>query len=455
MTTTWTNWSGTQTANPFGVHTPASAEEVAAVVRAAHAAGRTVRPLGAGHSFTPVAATDGDQLQLDSMSGLVGVHTDTAGHATATFRAGTRLRDVPDLLRPHGLALANQGDVDPQSLAGAISTGTHGTGLAFTGFAGMVRAFTVITADGGLVECHAAAEGVGAEIFRLATLGLGMFGVITEVTLSAVPAFHLAANEHAEDFDEVRTTFAERVRSTDHLEFYWFPGTDTALVKENTRIPDDELPVWRAQPQAEGYRTPEQVSRMGTFLADEVINNGGLLAVCEVAKAFPKLTRRLNSFAARTVAERKYVDRAHGVFVSPRRVRFAEMEYAIPLESLSDVLGEIRDRIDAHRAWVSFPLEIRAAGADYVPLSTAYGRESAYIAVHRYHREDYRDYFALVEPILKAAGGRPHWGKLHTVTNSDLRERYPLFDEVADLRRQVDPDGVFLNDHLRNLFDPR
>ncbi|WP_448852397.1 D-arabinono-1,4-lactone oxidase [Corynebacterium sp. 335C] len=451
---TWHNWAGNQTADPHAVHKPTSAGEIGDIIRAAASSGRTVRPLGAGHSFTAVAVTNGLRVQLDEMSGLVSVDEDGAGHVTATFRAGTRLRDVPGLLRPKGLALPNQGDVDPQSLAGAISTGTHGTGLGWTGFAGMVRGFRIVGADGVERHCHAAAGGEEAELFRLATLGLGMFGVVTEVTLSAVPAFHLAADERPEDFDEVRTTFAERVRHTDHMEFYWFPGTSTALVKENTRIKDQDLPAWREGKAAQGFRTPGRATRVLSGFSDEVINNAGLLGVCELSRRAPKLTRRLNELAARTVSKRRYVDEAHKVFVSPRRVRFTEMEYAVPLESLSDVLDEVRTTIDRHRAWVSFPLEIRAAAADYVPLSTAYGRESAYIAVHRYHREPYRDYFALLEPIFKEAGGRPHWGKLHTLTNEDLRERYPLFDEVADLRRRVDPEGIFLNDHLKAMFDP-
>lgn len=437
----WSNWSGTQTCVPGTVHQPADSEEVGRIVGDAAASGSTVRPLGAGHSFTPVAVTDGHRVQLDKMAGFVGADADAG---TVTLRAGTRLRDVPGILRPRGLALANQGDVDPQSLAGAVSTGTHGTGLGFTGFAGMVRGFRIVGADGEEVHAHEGAPGVAGELFRLARLGMGAFGVVTELTMDGVPAFRLAADEHPEDFDEVRRTFPERVVAVDHMEFYWFPGTDVALVKENTRLPGIE--------DMESAHDPGLLGRAGDFIADEVINNAGLLAMCEAAKAVPKLTRKLNAFAAKTVSTRRYVDEAHKVFVSPRRVRFSEMEYAVPLETLPEVLDEVRRTIDRHRAWVSFPLEIRAAKGDDVALSTAYGRDSAYIAVHRYHRESYRDYYGLLEPIFLAAGGRPHWGKLHTLGAEQLRERYPLFDEAANLRRRVDPDGVFLNDHLRQLF---
>lgn len=438
----WSNWARTQTCVPGTVHQPADAGEIGRIIRDARSSQSTVRPLGAGHSFTPVAVTDGHRIQLDNMAGFVG-RDDDAG--TVTLRAGTRLRDVPGILRPQGLALANQGDVDPQAVAGAVSTGTHGTGLGFTGFAGMVKGFRIVGADGEEIHAYEGAPGVAGELFRLARLGLGVFGVLTELTLESVPAFRLAADEHAEDFDEVRRTFPERVAAVDHMEFYWFPGTDLALVKENTRLPGIE--------NADGSPTSGLLDRAGEFISDEVINNAGLLAVCELAKATPKLTRRLNALAAKTVSTRRYVDDAHKVFVSPRRVRFSEMEYAVPLESLPEVLDEVRRTIDRHRAWVSFPMEIRAAKGDDVALSTAYGRDSAYIAVHRYYREDYRDYFKLLEPIFLAAGGRPHWGKLHTLGAEQLRERYPLFDDVAELRRRVDPDGVFLNDHLRGLFE--
>ncbi|MDY0113836.1 MAG: D-arabinono-1,4-lactone oxidase [Corynebacterium sp.] len=439
---TWSNWAGTQTCVPSTVHQPADAGEVGRIVRDAVASGSTVRPLGAGHSFTPVAVTDGHRVQLDKMTGFVGSDADAG---TVTLQAGTRLRDVPGILRPRGLALANQGDVDPQALAGAVSTGTHGTGLGFTGFAGMVKGFRIVGADGEEVHAYDGAPGTAGDLFRLGRLSLGIFGVITELTLEGVPAFRLSADEHAENVDEVRRTFPERVAAVDHMEFYWFPGTDLALVKENTRLPGVE--------GMESANDPGLLGRAGEFIADEVINNAGLLALCEAAKAAPKLTRKLNAFAAKTVSTRRYVDEAHKVFVSPRRVRFSEMEYAVPLDSLPEVLDEVRRTIDRHHAWVSFPLEIRAAKGDDVALSTAYGRDSAYIAVHRYHREEYREYFDLLEPIFLAAGGRPHWGKLHTLGAEQLRERYPLFDDVAQLRRRLDPNGVFLNDHLRGLFE--
>lgn len=446
---TWSNWAGTTRCNPASVHKPRTVRELESIVRAAAYADTTVRPLGAGHSFTPVAATRDIRIQLDHLSGISGLDME---NNTVTFRAGTRLRDVPGLLGPLGIALANQGDVDPQSIAGAVSTGTHGTGLGYTGFAGMLRGFRLVTPDGRELNCTPDADGIGAEIYRLGRIGLGMFGVLTELTFDTVPAFHLAADEHTEDFEQLRRTFPERARAADHLEFFVFPGTDAALVKENTRIPDTDYEDWARRDNGT-HRVPSRLLTAQKFITEEVINNAALWGMCELSRVRPGLTPKLNNFAAGTVPDQKYIDEAHKVFVTPRRVRFSEMEYAVPLDDAPEVLSEIRAAIEKSRTVVSFPLEVRTAAADDVALSTAYDRESCYIAAHRYHRENWRGYFGMIEPILRAADGRPHWGKLHSLQHSELREAYPLFDEVNELRRRVDPAGVFMNPYLSNLFD--
>lgn len=442
-TKVWRNWARTQSCQPAYTATPADSAAVASAIGAAISAGQKVRPLGAGHSFTPVATTAGHRIQLDGLSGVVELDRQ---QNTVTLKAGTRLRDLPGLLRPLGYALPNQGDVDPQSLAGAISTGTHGTGVGFTGFAGTVRAFRIIGADGVEKHCYPGAAGEAGELFRLARLGLGCFGVITEVTMDMVPAFDLRADEHREDFEEIRRSFAERSYHSDHLEFFWFPGQREALVKHNTRVPAAPSSPARTQ------RLRTKFSQARTFVDEELVGNLGLLAVCELARAVPAATDTLNRFATHAVPQRIYTQPAHEVFVSSRRVRFAEMEYSVPLEAVGEVLDEIRTVISRRGFQVSFPIEVRATAADDVALSTAYGRDSGYIAVHRYWKESYREYFDAIEPIFKAYEGRPHWGKLHTLTASDLAERYPLFDEVVALRRKLDPEGVFLNSHLESLL---
>lgn len=431
----WHNWSGGQTASPVAFEQPRTEAEVVEVVQRAASDGLHVKTVGAGHSFTPVAATDGVLVNLDHLTGVVSVDRDAM---EVTFLAGTRLRDVPALLRPHGLALANQGDVDPQSVAGAVSTGTHGTGVGLTGFAGMVRGLRTVTADGTVHDV-----GPDDPLFDYGRISLGALGVTTRITFAVVDAFVLSAVEKAEPLAPVAADFPARARAVDHLEYYWFPGTDVAHVKTNTRY---------SLQDATAAHLPGPVPRWRSLLDDELVSNVGFDLMCRLMHRIPSTTPAMNRFAAATLAQREYSDVAHDVFVSPRRVRFNEMEYAVPLDDAPEVLAEIHRAVDSSGIPVGFPLEVRCTGADDVPLSTANGRESCYIAVHRYHRDDYRELFAVVEPVLYAAGGRPHWGKLHTLDHDQLAAVHPDLDAVAALRAEVDPDGMFRNAMVDRVF---
>lgn len=431
----WSNWSGSATSCPSEILQPASEQEVVAIVERASRAGQRVKAVGAGHSFTALAATDGMLVNLDRIAGLVAVDRELM---TARIRAGTRLRDIPGLLQPHGLALANQGDVDPQSLAGAISTGTHGTGLGHTGFAGMVRSFRIVTPDGMARHAHPEAAGLEGRLFELARVSLGAFGIVTEVEIDVVDTFILEASEHAEPLDGVIADFENLARGADHFEYYWFPRTDIACTKYNTRLPASE--------------TPHPVPTWRKVVADEAMNNGLFGAMCQVASVIPPLSRPLAQLSARFLAQRDYSDYAHNVFVSTRRVRFNEMEYAVDLADATAVLSEVRATFNRSDQQVIFPIEVRATAADSVPLSTAKGRESCYIAVHRFHRDDHEALFAQIEPIFKAAGGRPHWGKLHTLGFEELSARHEDLADAAQLRAEVDPAGMFVNDAVRRVF---
>ncbi|HIW92307.1 MAG TPA: FAD-binding protein [Candidatus Corynebacterium avicola] len=426
----WRNWSGGQTARPTQVVQPTTEAELVSLVTRAAEQGSTVKAVGAGHSFTPVAVTDGVLVNLDHLSGLVNVDRDAM---EVTFLAGTRLRDVPALLRPHRLALANQGDVDPQSLAGAVSTGTHGTGAKLTGFAGMVRAMRVVTADGTVHDV-----GPGEPLFDYGRVAFGSMGVITRITIAVVEAFLLSAVEKAEPLEPVHHDFPTRARAVDHLEYYWFPGTDVAHVKTNTRLPATE--------------PTNPVPRWKSVVDDELVSNVAYGAMCRMMHHLPGTTPAMNRLAAATLAQREYTDTAHSVFISPRRVRFNEMEYAVPLDDAPEVLAEVHRAIDGSGLQVSFPIEVRCAAADDVPLSTAKGRESCYIAVHRYHRDDYRELFSVVEPVLVAAEGRPHWGKLHTLDHDGLAAVHPDLDTVGAVRAEVDPEGMFRNPMVDRIF---
>lgn len=427
-TYTWANWSGVATATPAQILQPRTEEEVVSIITRAAATGQRVKAVGAGHSFSAVAQTEGILLNLDHLSGVVAVDREKM---TVRFLAGTRLHQIPQLLRPHGLALANQGDVDPQSLAGAISTGTHGTGLSHTGFAAMVCSFRIVTADGSTHEAAPDAPGLAGRLFDLGRISLGAFGIVTEIEIDVVDTFILHAEERAEALDGIITSFDGHARGSDHFEYYWFPRTDVAHVKRNTRLP------------ATG--SPRPVPRWQKILSDEALNNGVYRAMCRAASSVPRLSEPFAKISAALLAQREYSDYAHNVFVSSRRVRFNEMEYAIPLTDASEVLNDVRNAINSSSEQVLFPIEVRATAADNVPLSTAKGRESCYIAIHRFHRDDHEALFREIEPILKAADGRPHWGKLHTLNFDELAERHEDLLAASVLRAKVDPAGMFRN----------
>lgn len=433
------NWSGHVHAHPHTFLRPTSAEELRDVVQTAANAGQRVRAVGAGHSFTPVAAGDDVMINLDHLSGIITVDE---ANLRVRFHAGTRLRDIPTLLAPFGLALANQGDVNPQALAGAISTSTHGTGLGFTGFAGTVTGLSLMGPDGTVRRLSATTD---PEVFDLARVGLGVLGIFTEIELQCVHSFDLIAEELVTDVDDLLDELEPRMRAADHFEFYWFPHTDTALTKTNTRVGLGEI--------GPGHLAEAGVrNRILNLLDKEVVENGALRLAVELGVAVPSLVPRINRIAQSAVSDRTYRAPGHDVFVSPRRVRFNEMEYAVPLASGAEVIREIRSAIESRGWTISFPIEVRSAAADDVPLSTAYERETMYIAVHRFVKEDFAEYFRVVERICRRHGGRPHWGKIHSLGASDLRELYPRFDDFCALRNQLDPQAMFGNRFTDSLF---
>ncbi len=411
---------------------PADEDEVASVVRSATDRGLRVKAVGAGHSFTGAAITDGVQLRLGRLAGVTSVD---ATRGEVTVRAGTPLWQLNQELAQLGFALPNLGDIDRQSIAGATATGTHGTGLRLQGLAAGIRALRVVLADGQVVSCSPTDN---RELFEAARLGLGAIGIVTELTLAVVPAFLLRAVERPERVDAILERLDAEAEGNDHFEFYWFPHTDRALTKRNNRVPAEAaprpLPRWRAR------------------LDDEFLSNRVFEWTNRLTHRIPRTTKQVNAIAARALTEREYTDSSHHVFITPRDVRFIESEWAFPRAALGDVLTEIRRWVDTHDEHISFPVECRFAAPDDVWLSTAYDRESCYVAVHRYHRQDPGMYFAAVESIAVAHEGRPHWGKMHTRTARYLQRAYPRFDDFVAVRDRVDPDRVFGNAYLERVL---
>ena len=420
---------------------PRTEAEISAAVKDAAADGLPVRALGSGHSFTSAAATVGVALDLSGWSGISAADTQTG---LVTVRAGTTLRTLNAELSGLGLAMANLGDIDAQTLAGALSTGTHGTGARLGGLATQVEALDLVLADGSLVTCSATSR---PELFAAARIGLGALGVITSVTLRCVPSFTLAADERPVPVDEVLEQFDSLAAANDHFEFYWFPYGRQALVKRNNRLsPSDRDPGDPGSPAAAampGWRR---------FWEFEVMENAAFGTLCRLGRARPPLIPALNRFSSAALSSRSYADVSHRVFVTPRRVRFVESEYAVPRESLLHVLGELRRQVPRLADPVMFPVEVRVAAADDIWLSTAYGRDTAYVAIHQYTGLPYRSYFDLFESIVAGVGGRPHWGKMHTLGTERLRALYPRYDEFRRVRAEVDPEARFGNAYLTQVL---
>ncbi len=440
----WRNWAGTATATPARWCRPRSEAEISAAVKDAASAGLRVRALGSGHSFTAVAATSGVALDLSQWTGITAADT---GTGLVTVRSGTTLRALNAELGGLGLAMANLGDIDAQTLAGALSTGTHGTGARLGGLATQVESLELVLADGSVVSCSATSR---PELFAAARIGLGALGVITSVTLRCVPSFTLLADERPVPVEEVLEQFDALADTNDHFEFYWFPYGRKALVKRNNRISPGGSAARPAGPRHAGdSRTMPGWRRFWEF---EVMENAAFGTLCRIGRARPRLIPALNRFSSAALSSRSYADLSHRVFVTPRRVRFAESEYAVPRESLGHVIAELRRAVPRLPDPVMFPVEVRVAAADDIWLSTAYGRESAYVAIHQYAGLPYRAYFDRFESIAAEVAGRPHWGKLHSLDAQRLRPLYPRFDEFRRVRAQVDPEARFGNSYLTRVF---
>ncbi|MCW2793953.1 MAG: L-gulono,4-lactone dehydrogenase [Nocardioides sp.] len=429
----WSNWSGLESARPTRVEQPADTAAVVSAVERARAEGSTVKMVGTGHSFTAIAAPEGAMLTPGAMTGIVGVDRDAM---TVTALAGTQLKVLNAGLERLGLSLHNMGDIAEQTLAGAISTGTHGTGGVDAGLAAQVAGLELVTGTG---EVLRATADENPDVLEVARVGLGALGILTTVTFRVEPLFLLEAHEQPMGWDEALGSFDRMTAESHHVDMYWFPHTDRMLTKRNSRLDADPseaqpLPRWRA------------------WLDDDFLSNTVFGALTAGANRAPRLIPRINRLSARVLGARTYSDVAHRVFTARRDVVFREMEYALPRAAGLDALREVRRAVDASDLTISFPVEIRVAPADDIPLSTASGRDSFYLAFHTHRDADHTAYFALLEPILRAHDGRPHWGKVHTRTAADLASAYPRFEEFLSLRDKLDPDRVFANPYLRRVL---
>jgi L-gulono-1,4-lactone dehydrogenase len=418
---TWTNWARQQRCAPERIETPPSEEELARAVRGA----RRVKVAGSGHSFTDIACTDGAMIDMSGMRRVLAVEGDLV-----TVQAGITLHDLGEELRSRGLAMENQGDVDPQTLAGAISTATHGTGGGFGNLSSQVVGVRLVDGTGEVRDLR------GGDELRAARVSLGALGAISAVTLRCVPAFTIHRVDRPAALDDVLPRLDELVDSHDHWEAFVMPYTRRALTLTSERTD----------------RAPEPPGRAAAFVHDVVLENAVLGAFCRTGRAFPRAIPALNRTLARLMSGSEHVDASNRVYANTRLVRFTEMEYAIRREHAAEALERVLALIERRRLPVGFPIELRVTAPDDALLSTAFERPTAYIAVHQYVGMEFETYFRAVEAIMDEYDGRPHWGKRHYQTAATLRPRYPQWDRFAEIRERLDPERRFENDYLRRVL---
>jgi FAD-linked oxidoreductase len=410
---------------------PGTRDELVDVIGRAVGAGRSVRAAASGHSFTDIVLTDGVMLSVERLNRVLDLERSSG---LVKVEAGIVLHDLAEALATYGLAMENQGDVDRQTLAGAISTATHGTGAAFRNLSAQVESVELVLADGSVAE-------LGPEdpdALLAARVGLGALGILYSVTLRTVPAFTIRRVDRPAPLAETLDALDELAGSHDHFEFYAFPHTDVAVLRESERI--------------DGPTRPR--SRAAEFLQEVVLENWVAEAFARTSRAFPALTPPLARFLAGQIGRSVKVDRSHRVYASERRVRFTEMEYAIPREHAAEAARRVFELIEREGLRVSFPIEVRFVAADDALLSPSHERATSYIAVHMYRGVEWERYFRGVERIMDSYEGRPHWGKRHFQTAETLAPRYPRWVDFQRVRSRLDPEGWFSNAYTERVLGP-
>jgi L-gulono-1,4-lactone dehydrogenase len=420
---TWTNWARQQRCAPERIARPGSEEELSDLLAGA----RVVKAVGSGHSFTDIACTDGVLVDLSRMNRVVAVEG-----ADVTVEAGVTLHVLGEELATRGLALENQGDIDAQTLAGALSTGTHGTGARFGNLSSRVVGMRIVTGSGEPVEAR------GGDELAAARIGLGALGVISQVTVRCVPAFTIHRVDAPRPLDDVLSGLDAVVDAADHFEAFVFPYTRTALTLTSERTDLEPRPRSRAQ----------------AAVQDLIVENAALGLAVRTGRAFPNAIPRINRLLTSALGRTEHLDASHRVYANERRVRFTEMEYAIPRERAAEALERVLAMIERRRLPIGFPIELRVVAPDDAFLSTAHGRQTAYIAVHQYRGMEFETYFRAVEAIMDEYAGRPHWGKRHYQSAHTLAPRYPDWERFQAVRRRLDPEGRFANDYTDRVLGP-
>lgn len=417
----WQNWSGAQKASPANILYP---QDESALVKAVRESAGSIRAFGGGHSFSPVVPTKGTLISLEGMTGLVR-HDKQA--LTATFRAGTRIISTGPLLQAINQGLINEADINMQSVGGAISTATHGTGRKLPCYSGVVTELRLVLADGSIVTCSKDKE---SDLFNAARVAVGSMGIISEATFQNREAYRLREQVNVMGINDALSALQNDRDKHRHMEFFAFPFGNKAVVKR--------MDITTEAP------TPEQES----FIDENAI----LDFAANTAKNWPWTNSTWQRLVGFFISDTVRVGDSYKIFASPRTVGFNEMEYTVPAERGLECFQEVLAAMRKHEVNVFFPIEFRYIAEDDCWLSPFYKRPGAAISIHQYHKQDYKPFFNLIEPIFRKYEGRPHWGKLNNLTTADFRKLYPRFDDFCKIRQQLDPKGRFLNDYARQIF---
>ncbi|TDQ28656.1 D-arabinono-1,4-lactone oxidase [Tenacibaculum caenipelagi] len=424
------NWAENVQWNPSAVAFPHSENEIQQLVLKAIRFNQKIRVIGSGHSFTSLCSTDEILVTLDNFQGLISIDKEKN---QATVKAGTKLSLLGELLFKEGLAMENMGDINVQSIAGAISTGTHGTGINLKSISNQVIGLKFVNGKGEIIECSTTKN---TELFKAAQVSLGCLGIITEITLQCVPTYKLKLQNKKEKLSDVLATLDERNSQNRNFEFYWIPYTNTAWTKTSNIVEDSE---------------PDKVNFFN-YWTEYVLENYVFKLMCEYARVLPSQNKTVANITAASISNVKKVYHSHKVYATQRMVKFHEMEYNVPVETYQDVFKDVQKIVNSKKFNIHFPIENRWVKGDDVYMSPAYNRDSAYIACHVYNKKDSSAYFTALEEIFKAYDGRPHWGKINTFTTDDIVRMYPKFADFLTFRKEHDPENIFVNPYLQKLL---
>ncbi|WP_042473103.1 D-arabinono-1,4-lactone oxidase [Bacillus ndiopicus] len=425
----WTNWSNNIVSYPSTYFAPTSIDAIGEIIKNMKTK-QTLRVTGAAHSFSPVAMPEETALTLHNLRGLLSVDTE---NLTATFYAGTYLYEIGPLLAQHNLALINMGDIQAQTLAGVIATGTHGTGITLGSFSSMVTKWGFINGLGEYIEHERATDDLSEALH----VSVGLLGILVTVTIQVMPLYSLHYVSEKVNLMEELKNFQHTIQAHRHVEWFYFPGSDLIQVKKMDAVEPVEQNKWERRLNEANL---------------QLVENGLFYLISELCKWQPRASASVSKLSSKLVSEGVRTDLSYRMFPSPRSVKFNETEYAIPLQHFEACMEEIHVTMKSGKFDVHFPIECRTTKGEAGMLSPTQGNESAFLAFHMYKGMDETPYFEWVRTLMKKYNGRPHWGKVNDYHAENIRDYYPNFDKFAAIREVHDPNNIFVTTYFRRIF---